>query len=52
MKKIRNLLFTLAVLMLCLFLLPTEAEAAQISYELSFALSSDQEGYYVSECDE
>ena len=51
MKKLRNVLFTLAILTLCLFLLPTEADAVSIS-DLTFELNDDRRSYSVADCKE
>ena len=51
MKKLRNLLFTLAILTLCLLLLPTEADAAGV-WDLTFELNDSSTGYEVTDCNE
>ena len=49
MKKIGLLLMSLALVAVCLVLLPTEAKAASTS-DLTFTLNSDGQSYSVTDC--
>ncbi len=51
MKKLYTFAIALLAATACLFLLPTETQAAAAS-DLMFALNSDETSYYVSDCNE